>query len=236
MTRLLYLYRTATKLLFFAVFGIGSALLAITPLVRSRKFVSRSFRWFLSLLHFFGIVHIKIHHKERLQNLRSCVVVANHPSLLDVVILIALIPNADCLVKASLGKRHILQGVVGRLYVPNSLDFDEIVKRAKASLDAGRNFIVFPEGTRTVPGQPPDFKKGAARIALASQKTVQPIHIGGNEKIGLRKHDPLWSFHESEPYRYELDVLEKLDLAPYLALPSPKAAAQLTEAMEKILT
>ncbi len=202
----------------------------------ARRTISLTFSIFIKMMIFLRLVTFKVRHIERLKNAESKIIIANHPSLLDVVMLISLIPNADCLVKSSLGGANILRGIVRRLYIPNSLDFQDVIEGCIRSLNQGNCFIIFPEGTRTRPGKPFDLKKGAARIALAAEKEIIPIYFGGNEKIGLRKFDKLLSFHPTERYHYILSVLEPVSVSEYKDTPAPKAAALLTDRFDEIFT
>jgi 1-acyl-sn-glycerol-3-phosphate acyltransferase len=180
-----------------------------------------------------GILTLKINNKNILKNLHSKIIVANHPSLLDVVLLISLLPNADCIVNGILGKRNILQVIMNTLYISNELDFAEISNRTANSLSKGNCVIIFPEGTRSVPGKPIDLKKGAARLALETGYAIVPIHIGGNEKIGLRKHDALFSFHPTQRYHYVFDILPQISIDEYKQMPSGAASKQLTEKIKE---
>ena len=91
---------------------------------------------------------------------------ANHPSLIDVVVLISIIPNADCVVKAHLFKNPFLRGVVKNTGYISNADPEGLLVDCKKSLAAGNNLIIFPEGTRTKVGQAVKFQRGAANIAL----------------------------------------------------------------------
>jgi 1-acyl-sn-glycerol-3-phosphate acyltransferase len=106
---------------------------------------------------------------------------------------------------------------------------------AKFSMDEGNNLIIFPEGTRSKPGEPWEFKKGAARFALYAQSDVVPIFFGGNEKIGLRKHDKLLQFHPTERYIYNLKILKPIPVKEYESMPLTKSATKLTHKMKEIL-
>lgn len=249
--KILYYYRIFGKLICFFVFGVGSFFLAsiffpviialtlLSPRLfqkTARRTVSFTFSIFIKMMILLRLVTFKVHHRERLNDIRAKIIIANHPSLLDVVMLISLIPNADCLVKSSLGGANILRGIVRRLYIPNSLNFQDVIEGCIHSLNQGNCFIIFPEGTRTRPGKPFDLKKGAARIALAAEKDIIPIYFGGNEKIGLRKFDKLLSFHPTERYHYILSVLEPVSIAAYEDIPAHKAAALLTDQFEEIFT
>jgi len=238
--KIFYTYRVVVKVLFFINFGVGSTILSLLlfPLFFSkpRKFVSFSFMLFVWQMRLSGILTLKVKNKENLRDLHSKIIVANHPSLLDVVLLISLISNADCLVNNSLGKRNILRIIVNTLYISNELVFEEISNRVANSLSKGNCVIIFPEGTRSIPGKAINFKKGAARLALETGYDIVPMHIGGNEKIGLRKHDALLSFHPTERYHYVLEVLPSISIDEYKDMPKGIASRLLTEKIEKQIT
>ena len=125
--------------------------------------------------------------------------------------------------------------IIKNLYIPNNITFEDQLEIAKSSMDEGNNLIIFPEGTRSKPGEPWEFKKGAARIALYSKNDVIPILFGGNEKIGLRKHDKLLQFHPTERYIYNLKVLAPISVIEYESMPMSKSATKLTHKMKEIL-
>jgi 1-acyl-sn-glycerol-3-phosphate acyltransferase len=86
-----------------------------------------------------------------------------------------------------------------------------------------------------VPGENWKFKKGAARFALHSKCDVVPIYIGGNDKFGLGKHDPLLGVNPTERYRFALDVLEPIPIEKFLGYPPSQAAILLTREMQNVL-
>ncbi|MBR4783729.1 MAG: 1-acyl-sn-glycerol-3-phosphate acyltransferase [Fibrobacter sp.] len=251
MRRIKYLRRLISKLSSFAVFGISSLILATSlfPLfhvlagfsekrfnVISRKFVNHFFQFFVKYIEVTGAMRLSVENRELLKGIKGKVVIANHPSLLDVVILISLIPNANCIVKGSLVQNKFISLIIRNLYIPNTLPFDEQLERAKKSmLEDGNNLIIFPEGTRSKPGEPWYFKKGAARFALFANTDVVPIYFGGNEKIGLRKHDKMLQFHPTERYIYNLRVLPDISVAPYKDMPMSRSAILLTAKMKEVL-
>lgn len=200
----------------------------------SRRTVYRSFV-FLTWVMQHIVVDFRVEHRERLKDLHSKVIIANHPSLLDVVMLVSIIPNADCIVKGSLVKNKFMSGIINSIYIPNCQSFDDQVKLSTESIHDGNCLIVFPEGTRTRPGEPWVFKKGAARFALAAECDVLPIYFGGNEKIGLRKFDKMFSFHPTSKYHYYLDVLEPISIKPFLEMPHGQATTMLNDEMKRVL-
>ena len=250
MARIRYIRRVCVKLFCFAFFGISSLILAILlfPIMHVlsgfsetkfkkmvRKFNHRYFKIFVKLATILGGISLSVENKGALTELRSKVVIANHPSLFDVVILFSLIPNADCIVKGELIQNKFISLIIKNLYIPNNIPFEDQLEHAKKSMEEGNNLIIFPEGTRSKPGEPWEFKKGAARFALYSKNDVIPIFFGGNEKIGLRKHDKLLQFHPTERYKYILKVLPSISIKEFEDMPMTKSATKLTHKMKEIL-
>ncbi len=62
-----------------------------------------------------------------------------------------------------------------------------------------------------------------------------PIYFGGNEIIGLRKHDKLVSYHPREQYHFYLDVLETISVEPYLDGHQGAQVVALTKEMQRRL-
>jgi 1-acyl-sn-glycerol-3-phosphate acyltransferase len=230
---LLYGYRVLGKWLSFLVFGFG-ALNIITfffPLMRlvlhprsrfqkyARRLVSLIFRIFVGFMQLLGVAKLETDERSRYRELSGKIVVANHPSLLDVVMLISLIPNADCITRSSLSKT-IVSGAIRQLYIPNGTIFEKLLDNCKASLEQGNCIIIFPEGTRTPRSGMGVYKKGAARVSLNSLCGVVPVHIGGNDKFGLGKHDPWTGFNPRERYIYKLSMGKELSPGDYNNSPS----------------
>ena len=99
----------------FAAFGIGSVVLglAITSVLRLllwnrkrreravRRLVHLSFRFFIGMMRQLGVMTYEVHGRQYLRE-PGQLVIANHPTLIDVVFLVACIPNAVCVVKDEL--------------------------------------------------------------------------------------------------------------------------------------
>jgi len=240
--KLLYAYRVSAKWFSFFVFGLSTLILGIIVLPvmclvfhprerlkkYGRRFVSGFFRFFVSLMHFLKIVNLETDNRENYRLLSSKIIVANHPSLLDVVMLISLIPNADCIVNMELNRNFIVKGVVRQLYILNSLVLDDILQACAESLKQGSCLIIFPEGTRTPRYGKAILRKGAARIALYSGCNILPVHIGGTDKYGLGKKDPWIGFNPRERYIYDISMGAEIDPEKYRDLPVPKAVRAIT--------
>lgn len=246
---LLYVWRMIRKIFCVSFFSVGSIIIAaiVFPFIRlfnlnNQERFRRAGHHFISLiLNFFvymmKILHIsifKVDDIERLRNLKGCVIVANHPSLLDVVYTLSFVKNADCIVKAELVNSP-MGGIVKNLYITNNVDFEKMTEDCIKCLKEGSNLIIFPEGTRSPYKGENAYKKGAARIALAAGANVQPMHIGGNMKYGLGKYEPFWKVHPTDIYRYEFKVLPQIDITKYKDLAPAIAAKRLTEDMRLVI-
>ncbi len=246
--RIIYSYRCLLKISAIVIFGLGSIIIGIfvLPLLRlalhpasrfkraARAFISALFRFFVFALQLFGGIRLNADERKQYRSMQSKIVIANHPSLLDVVIVISLIPNADCIVRGSLTKTAAAW-VIRQLYIVNNLGYNELLTLCRQSLASGANIIIFPEGTRTPRHGTNSFKRGAAHIAYETGADIQPLYIGGNDKYGLGKHDAFFSYNREEIYRYDLHLLPAICTADYAQLPSHIATRRMTEAMHKRL-
>jgi 1-acyl-sn-glycerol-3-phosphate acyltransferase len=177
----------------FTVFGIGGIILTVivfpaislfsrdeeTRTRRSRAMISRSFRRFLWMMHALGVADFDVDPTTRkaCSSDRGLIVVANHPTLIDVVQLLAEIPHGNCIVKKALWGNFFLGGVMRAAnYVPNDMS-EELVSTCAEVLRRGETLVIFPEATRTVPGQRMRLRRGAARVALAAGVPMQVVHI-----------------------------------------------------------
>lgn len=246
----LYWWHIFAKIMSFTLFGIGTILISIVafPIMkllfwkkeRFRKaghhFISLMFRFFVCFMTVIRASQLTAVDKKKFRALKSSIVVANHPSLLDVVMLISLIPDADCIVNSYLMGKNIVHIIASNLYIPTSLSFDEIMEKCTASLKAGSNLIIFPEGTRSLPTGQHRFKKGAARVALVSGCPIVPVYMGGNDKRGLRKHDSMFKYNTRHCYHYEPHMKDPVYPENYKDLPSHAAARRITAELTEILS
>ncbi|MCQ8889877.1 1-acyl-sn-glycerol-3-phosphate acyltransferase [Pseudoalteromonas carrageenovora] len=175
----------------FSIFGVGGLFLTLLVFPAQRLFqrcpikqkenaravVHYSFKFFVALMHYTGAIRFHIKDKVHLANLKGELVLANHPSLIDVVVLISVIKNVDCVVKAHLFKNPFMRGVIKSTGYISNEDSQELLRECEQTLKRGNNLIVFPEGTRTVPHNTLKFKRGAANIALRCHAPITTVLI-----------------------------------------------------------
>ncbi|WP_263079587.1 1-acyl-sn-glycerol-3-phosphate acyltransferase [Endozoicomonas sp. Mp262] len=217
-------WRTLATAFSFLVFGLGSLDLAflIFPLIllltpcgqKRRQFMQRvisvHFRAFLKMMQWLGIMKLRLENIELLTHEKGSLIIANHPTLIDVVVIMAYLPQVDCVVKEGLWHNPFLKGVVSAAgYISNSSDPAVLIQRCCASLEQGRNLIIFPEGTRTTPGKPPRFQRGVARVALQAKCPIRLIHLDCAPATLSKSHK--WYQVPERPFVFSLHVGEQLD-------------------------
>ncbi|MBB1437854.1 1-acyl-sn-glycerol-3-phosphate acyltransferase [Shewanella sp. SG41-4] len=185
----------------YIFFGLGGLLssLTILPLLRfwpgdknmrvarAQKVVSFMFKGFVAMLSFAGVIAVSTKNIEALQQTKGKIVIANHPTLVDVVVLISFMPNAGCIVKQSLWRNPFIRGVLASAgYIPNR-GVEGLLHDCQQALLTDTNLIIFPEGTRTLAGNIINpFARGAANIALRTQTDILPVVLR-TDVAGLTK-------------------------------------------------
>lgn len=226
MRRFDYLWRLIATGGAFAFIFFGGGLLAVTILPvlvrftggrrqRVQLVVHWMFRHYLWMLRHLGLLGLEIEGIEKLAAPGGRLVVANHPSLLDVVMLMALIPKAQCIVKHELWDHKLLGPLVRRAgYIRNDLDPEDLLAACKAALDQGNSLIIFPEGTRSLPGRPPQMRRGFANLATLTRAPIQLVVITCDPPT-LIKGEPWWRIPARKP-AFRLVVAEALDAGVFL--------------------
>lgn len=159
-----------------------------------RAGIHRCFRVYLALLRLlcgcrFDLTALK--DLARTRGDQPLIVAANHPSLLDAVILTACLPNAVCIMKADV-LHNPFMGLGARVarYITNDVPL-HMVRSAIAELQRGACLVVFPESTRT--REPPvgHCESTAGVIAARAGVPVQIVTIEMSTAY-LGKQWPLW--------------------------------------------
>lgn len=205
-------YRRLATGLGWSVFGIGGLLLSLTwfPLLNivvqdksrrisiARSTISASFRLFFKFVHLIGVMNYQVEGVKELNKLKGRIIVANHPTILDYVFIASQMPQLDCLVKADLSKNFFLKGVVKAAdYLLNNAS-EELVAECDKRLAEGHNILIFPEGTRTVPGIPMKLHRGVAHMALRCGCSLHCIHIKCSDRW-LDKSSQWYEIPKSKP-------------------------------------
>lgn len=169
-----------------------------------RGLISLGFRIYLRFLTIFCACRFDLSSLDALRDEGPLVLAANHPSLLDVVMIVSRFPNAVCIMKAAL-MDNVLLGAAARLacYIPNDAPL-EMVRRARLELSEGAQLLLFPEGTRTRQFPIGACTPGVGLIAGRAKVPVQSLLIEFNSPY-LGKAWPLFRRPEL-PLRFAIRV------------------------------
>jgi 1-acyl-sn-glycerol-3-phosphate acyltransferase len=247
--RLSFYWRMCATGLSFAVFGIGGLLLRVVvfPMLNlmvrrpeqrvtaSRAVIRRAFRVYVDLMRVLGVLRYEIRGLDKLER-GGLLILANHPTLIDTVFLMAFVKNADCIVKGALWTNPFTRGPVRAAGYINNEAGPALVDDCIASLKRGNNLIVFPEGTRTGCDGVISMKRGAANIAVRGARDMTPVLIRC-DPLTLGKGEKWWRV---PPRRVllRIDVEDDLAIAAFTGdgASDVMAARHLTEFLQNYFT
>jgi 1-acyl-sn-glycerol-3-phosphate acyltransferase len=191
MKQLDHVWRLSGTTLSFGVFGLAGLIFGslLFPLMflfmqdaRARQFAARrligkSFGAFIWMMKSLGVLSYQILGSENIVPGKNQLIIANHPTLIDVVFLVSMFPQTDCVIKEAVTKNPFMRSTVAAAnYISNS-EPDELLEACVARLNSGRSLLLFPEGTRTINQQSLHFKLGAATVAVRTNVEILPIVI-----------------------------------------------------------
>jgi len=176
---------------YFFVGGLGISIFApllCLTLGRSRatqvgrRAISSLFRGYVAWLQWVGLFRIRFEGCDLLKDLSGVIVTPNHPSLLDAVYLMSLVPRPICIMRAGLKNNPCLSGAAGLAGFITNDRGASLIRQCQTKLAAGDNLLIFPEGTRTVAGARGvnTFKSGFALTAVLTGAPIQTVLIERN--------------------------------------------------------
>ena len=191
MSSVVEILRGAASLVLFGVFGFGALL--ISPLMfllrspaRCQPVVRTAWRLIVFLFEATRLIKVD---RTGLHPVCGAVLAANHPSLIDVVLICAAVPRTLYVAKRSLKGNPILSAIVRHTALPDDATLPEI---AASYLESGWNVLVFPEGTRSPrTGGLQPLRRGAAQLSLRTGAPIVCTRIGFSRRL-LAKRQPAW--------------------------------------------
>lgn len=173
--------------------------------------IRRSWKFFISVMENSNEINVNI--DGNLSDIRGKVVVASHPSFIDIILLIGNMPDSLCLAKKSILNNPIMRNIVKSLYIINDIDPDEFKNSAVEALNDGYNIVIFPTGTRTLPNEEIKIHKGAAQIAIAAGVDIVPVKIETDYPFLIKNHFPLDA--SDKTVNYNLTVLPPIKISDF---------------------
>lgn len=153
----------------------------------------------------------RIHGRSRLRWRGPAVIVANHLSMLDILVLYGLFRPFKWVAKAELFKVPIVGWNMWindyvRVWRGDRESVKQMMAHCRAHLARGTPVLLFPEGTRALDGRLQRFKDGAFRLAFEAKVPVVPVAVTGTF-AALPKHGLIMRQRMSA----RVEVLEPID-------------------------
>lgn len=178
--------------LYFAAAPFGYALFTCLRFVPVRDREKRAHRLQGILRFAFGTMHAALHSLRVVdfdtRDLRTqipdtpCVLVANHPTLMDVSALYASVPHLSSAVKPAIFRRFWVRPLLEQAAQfqgasPGPLDLQRMLDDCVDRLRRGYRVLLFPEGTRSPAQGLAPFGRSAFEAAVRAEVPVVPLII-----------------------------------------------------------
>jgi 1-acyl-sn-glycerol-3-phosphate acyltransferase len=234
--RIEFAWRWLVTAFSYLMFGLGGLVftIVVVPLLfclpggqrarvrRAQRILHRLFQGYVRMMSLLGGITYQIEGAEKLAGAR--LVLANHPSLLDVVFLISMVPNACCVVKGKLTRNFFTRGPINTAgYIINE-ETSAVIAAAARAMDDGQTLIIFPEGTRTDPSLGMQFRRGAANVAIRTCSAITPVLIYCSP-AGLTRNQRWYQVPEKRMH-LRFRVMDQLSIDRYLENPRPSRGAR----------
>ena len=177
---------------------------------RLRLLHSFTSRWAALYLWLFPPWSVTVRGREKIDPHTTYVIVSNHQSLVDILVLFLLFSHFKWVSKAELFKIPLIGWNMSlnryvRLVRGNRQSIRKMYGLCEQHLEEGSSILLFPEGTRSPSGLMRDFKEGAFVLAQRKSVPILPLVINGS-KNALPKSS--LNFHGMS--HVELDVLDPI--------------------------
>jgi 1-acyl-sn-glycerol-3-phosphate acyltransferase len=215
-TLVVWTYYTAGFVLLFSPFYLWAGIFSKNRERAFQQLNSRFYRGFFFLVRRLMPGH-RWYIQPEVRQIRSSVIVCNHRSYLDSILLISLYEKHNTIVKG----RLLDIPFFGRMlqwsgYIPSSAEgrfADMMIQRLErmdAFLADGGNLIVFPEGTRSPNGRLGRLNKGAFKIARSCRAPIEVLFIRNTDRMFRRGS---FAFDTRGPNVIRLERVGSIDAA-----------------------
>lgn len=216
----------------FALFPVAVLIWAVTaPFDRRRTLLHRFTCFWASLYTWLNPAwRVHLSGRERIRPEATYVMIANHQSLLDILVLFRLFTHFKWVSKIEIfsvpliGWNMTLNRYI-RLKRGDRESIREMMAASQQALAEGNSIMMFPEGTRSADGRLRAFKTGAFVLAQRMRLPLLPIVIHGTSNALPKRGFVLQGRHE-----IRIRVLEEVPYESFAGL----SADELTERMHAL--
>lgn len=127
------------------------------------------------------------------------ILAANHLTLIDVVLLLSVLPQVDCVIKEAVIRNPFMRASVTTANYISNREPEDLLTSCVARLRSGASLLLFPQGTRSRAGESLQFKLGAAEVAIRARARILPVVIDCKPQF-LAKGAPWYSIPRSRPH------------------------------------
>jgi len=186
-----------------ALFPVAVLVWAVTALFDRRKVVLHQFTCFWASLYswFNPVWRVKVEGREKIHRDSTYVIVANHQSLLDILVLFRLFVHFKWVSKIEnfsipcIGWNMRLNEYI-ELRRGDKQSIVEMLAACDDTLREGNSIMMFPEGTRSADGRLKSFKHGAFTLALRNELPILPVVVEGTANALPKRGFVLQGRHE----------------------------------------
>jgi 1-acyl-sn-glycerol-3-phosphate acyltransferase len=198
------------------LFPFGVVLWIVTlPFDRNLRALHQfSCQWSSIVLFLNPLWRVRVSGREKIDRRKAYVIVSNHQSGADILVLFKLMVHFKWVSKWSLfffpfiGWNMAMNRYIA-LKRGRKSSINRMVEKCREAISEGNSIMIFPEGTRSKDGNVQTFKTGAFRIALETKAPILPIVIRGTSKAIRKGGLTIHRNHDMEmlvldPLPYEL--------------------------------
>lgn len=168
------------------MYPIAVLIWALTsPFDRRRRLLHQFTCFWASLYTWFNPAWpVRVEGREKVRPGVTYLMVANHQSLLDILVIFRMFVHFKWLSKIEnfrvplIGWNMSLNRYI-KLKRGDPASIQRMFESCRHTLRAGSSIMVFPEGTRSPDGRMRDFKTGAFELAKSTQNPILPIVLDG---------------------------------------------------------
>jgi len=181
----------------------------------NQRIIRYLFGLFCLQLRSLRLINIDPKRYETSQDDSAFVLLANHPTLIDVIVLLATYKNVCCVVKESVYKGILVGPLLQEAgYIcggqAQTTRVSEILAEGIERLNQGMRVLIFPEGTRSPTGDLHKFQRSGFEMAARAEVPIHITHIYCEPHV-LRKGKP-WYDMSDQFVKYEITELPSLTI------------------------